>query len=82
MCYNATPFLWAFGHFILAWLWLDQALAAVPLVPKGGSEEVFARGKLRACRYFFECELPRSETWLKFVASSSDVAADAPSAIF
>ena len=25
---NATPYLQAFGHVVLAWLWLDVALAA------------------------------------------------------
>ncbi len=69
---NATPFLRAFGHLVVAWLWLDQALVAVrdPADP-------FCAGKLRACRYFFECELPKIAVWLAFVASCSDVAAAA-----
>ncbi|MBO9713284.1 acyl-CoA dehydrogenase [Sphingomonas sp.] len=72
---NATPFLHAFGHVVLAWLWLDQALAVT-------GDGDFAEGKRRACRFFFECELPRVAPLLAFVASGSDVAAGAPAGIF
>ncbi|MDT7834862.1 acyl-CoA dehydrogenase [Aquabacterium sp. OR-4] len=63
---NATPYLQAFGHVVLAWVWLDVALcvrrsaAAVP--------EAFAQGKLQACRYFYAYELPRVDAWLGVVA--------------
>lgn len=73
---NATPFLWAFGHVVVAWLWLDQATAVPPVL------DDFAEGKRRACRYFFECELPKVDALLAFVASGSDVASDAPVSIF
>jgi len=59
---NATPYLQAFGHVVLAWLWLDVALAA-------GAETDFARGKQAAARYFFAYELPKIEAWLAVVAS-------------
>lgn len=75
---NATPFLWAFGHVVVAWLWLDQAVAAATECPPGD----FVSGKLRACRYFFECELPKVDPLLALVASGSDVAAGAPTDIF
>jgi alkylation response protein AidB-like acyl-CoA dehydrogenase len=71
---NATPFLHAFGHVVLAWLWLEQAIAA------GGTD--LAEGTRRACRYFIECELPKAELLLDIVASRSDVAAKAPADIF
>jgi alkylation response protein AidB-like acyl-CoA dehydrogenase len=74
---NATAFLWAFGHVVVAWLWLDQAVAA-----NGLADRDLADGKLRACRYFFECELPKIDPQLALVASASDVASDAPSRIF
>jgi alkylation response protein AidB-like acyl-CoA dehydrogenase len=57
---NATPYLQAFGHVVLAWLWLDVGLAA-----KGTPHE---GGKLAAMRYFFAYELPRIEAWLAPVA--------------
>ncbi len=74
---NATAFLRAFGHVVVAWLWLDQAVAAAR-----GADRDFVEGKLRACRFFFECELPKVDALLAFVASASDVAADAPPRIF
>jgi alkylation response protein AidB-like acyl-CoA dehydrogenase len=74
---NATSFLWAFGHVVVAWLWLDQAVAAQDLADRD-----LADGKLRACRYFFECELPKIDPLLALVAAGSDVASGAPSRIF
>jgi alkylation response protein AidB-like acyl-CoA dehydrogenase len=74
---NATAFLWAFGHVVLGWLWLEQAVAAANLADRD-----LAEGKLRACRYFFECELPKVGALLALVASGSDVASGAPSRIF
>lgn len=59
----ATPFLMAFGHLVVAWIWLDVALAALPL-PR---TDVSA-GKLRACRYFYDVELPCAAAWLSPVA--------------
>lgn len=75
---NATPFLQAFGHVVVAWLWLDQAVAAAALV----EDRDLADGKLHACRFFFECELPKVDALLAFVASRSDVASAAPARIF
>jgi hypothetical protein len=59
---NAACYLDAFGHVIVAWLWLDQAVTATPGV--GGPEAAFYRGKLAACRYFYKWELPRIDRWL------------------
>jgi hypothetical protein len=79
---NATPFLQAFGHVVVAWLWLDQAVAAAAIAPSGPEDRDFADGKRHACRFFFECELPKVDPLLAFVASRSDVAAAAPERIF
>ena len=79
---NATPFLWAFGHVVVAWLWLDQAVAAARCEAKDEETSNFVEGKIRACRYFFEAELPKVEAWLSVVASRTDVAAAAPTEIF
>lgn len=67
---NATAFLRAFGHVVVAWLWLDQALAAVAT----GSGP-FHVGKVIACRFFFEFELPRVSHWLAAAASTSGLTA-------
>jgi len=58
---NATPYLQAFGHLVLAWLWLDVALAAV-------ANQAMAPGKRAAMRYFFAYELPKVDAWLGVVA--------------
>jgi butyryl-CoA dehydrogenase len=73
---NATPYLQAFGHLVLAWMWLDVALA-LP-VEHGGPElsddqQAFAQGKRAAMRYFFAYELPRIDAWLKVVAEREAV---------
>jgi HAMP domain-containing protein len=59
---NAACYLDAFGHVIVAWLWLDQAVRATRGLDIG--EPQFYRGKLAACRYFYKWELPRLDRWL------------------
>ncbi len=62
---NATPYLQAFGHVVLAWLWLDVALAA--------QASSLREGKLAAMRYFFAYELPKIDAWLGVVSSREAV---------
>jgi butyryl-CoA dehydrogenase len=50
---NASVYLEAAGHLVVAWLWLEQALAA------GGASSDFHDGKRQAARYFWHWELPR-----------------------
>jgi butyryl-CoA dehydrogenase len=64
---NATPYLQAFGHVVIAWMWLDVALAAQ------GADEPRRQGAQAACRYFFAYELPLAESWLKVVTSREPV---------
>ena len=63
---NATPYLQAFGHTVLAWVWLDVALCAHALAADHGASDL-VQGKLAACTYFFHYELPRIGAWLKVV---------------
>lgn len=74
---DATLFLRGFGHVVVAWLWLDQAIAAGSL-----KDAVLAEGKRRACRFFYEAELPQALTWLDIVGARGDAAAGAPLEIF
>ena len=62
---NATPYLQAFGHVVLAWLWLDVALAA-----RGHAQEA---GKTAALRYFMAYELPKIDAWLGVAARREPV---------
>lgn len=67
---NATTYMEAFGHVVVAWIWLSQALSAV------NKESDFYRGKLAACRYFFEYELPKTGPQLGFLKSQNTLLAD------
>ncbi|MDX2356421.1 acyl-CoA dehydrogenase [Dietzia sp. PP-33] len=53
---DATEYLEAAGHIVIAWIWLEQVLAL------GGraddDSDAFAAGKLRAATYFLQRELP------------------------
>jgi butyryl-CoA dehydrogenase len=60
---DASLYLEAFGHVVVAWLWLEQALRAARLLASGAADDDFLRGKLQACRYFFAYELPHAATW-------------------
>jgi hypothetical protein len=64
---NATPYLEAFGHVVLAWIWLEQSLAASRCFREKDSD--FFHGKWQACRYFFVHELPKVDAWLDPVAA-------------
>jgi len=75
---NASCYLDAFGHIVVAWLWLEQALAAVPRIP--GPEDEFYRGKLAACQYFFRWELPRIDRWLGLLSPVERTPLDAEDA--
>lgn len=72
---NATPYLQAFGHLVLAWVWLDLALAA-------GQGSDFAQGKQAACRYFYAYELPKIEAWLAVVSRREPLCKDMADAWF
>ncbi|MET8252279.1 acyl-CoA dehydrogenase [Micromonospora sp. NPDC005197] len=53
---NASVYLEAVGHVVIAWMWLEQVLALPP--QEGG--DAFHAGKRQAARYFFTAELPRT----------------------
>ncbi|MGH8493840.1 MAG: acyl-CoA dehydrogenase [Moraxellaceae bacterium] len=67
---NASIYLEAFGHMVLAWIWLEQAIVAC----KG--DEDFYRGKLAACRYFFEFELPKTAPQFALLSSLNTLVLD------
>ena len=67
---NATPYLQAFGHTVLAWLWLDVALACE------GRDDDFAQGKRAAMRYFLAYELPKAGPWLAVAAARNPTCRD------
>ena len=64
---NATPYLQAFGHTVLAWMWLDVALSVRQRFDAARADTDLLQGKLAACTYFFHYELPRIDAWLGVV---------------
>ena len=73
---NATPYLQACGHVVLAWIWLELGLAAkAGLASSTVSEDEAHRnaGLLAALRYFHIYELPKIGAWLAVVAAREPV---------
>jgi butyryl-CoA dehydrogenase len=64
---NATPYMQAFGHVVLGWIWLDVARSV--LAARDRLDPSFVAGKLAAARYFQRYELPRIGAWLSVVES-------------
>jgi butyryl-CoA dehydrogenase len=60
---NSAIYLEAFGHIVIAWIWLEQLLAA------DGRPGDFYDGKRAAARYFFRYELPRTAPQLDLLES-------------
>ena len=77
---NAVPYMQAFGHTVLAWIWLDVALTALA----HDSEQTLAQtqGKLRATSYFYRYELPKIGAWLAVVSAGDQTCAEMPEAAF
>ena len=64
---NAVPYLQAFGHTVLALVWLDVALA---VLRQGAAVSIAScQGKLRATAYFYHYELSKIGARLQVVAS-------------
>jgi butyryl-CoA dehydrogenase len=63
---NAVPYMQAFGHTVLAWIWLDVALKA--LEGDADQSNSATQGRLGATRFFFHYELPKIGAWLSVVA--------------
>ena len=70
---NATVYLDAFGHVVIAWIWLWQAVAAARALPTASeADAAFYRGKTSTCRYFFRFELPKVFAQFELVAALDD----------
>ncbi|WP_433791580.1 acyl-CoA dehydrogenase [Actinoplanes sp. CA-252034] len=67
---NATAYLDAAGHLVIAWMWLEQYRAAE------GGEGDFYEGKRLAARYFVTHELPRIGPMLDLLDSGDTLLRD------
>jgi len=80
---NAALFLDAFGHTVMAWVWLRQALAAQRGLAAGiAADTDFYHGKLMACRWFYRWELPKTRQWHELLRSLDDTTLTMPAASF
>jgi len=72
---NAVPYLQAFGHTVIAWIWLDVAQSAQGDAPA-------AVGRRAAARYFYRYELPKIGAWLQVVSRRDPTCAEVPEDAF
>jgi butyryl-CoA dehydrogenase len=72
---NAVPYMQAFGHTVIAWVWLQVAMAS-----QGEGDANL--GRRQACQFFFHYELPKISAWLNVVNSRDSTCADMPEAAF
>lgn len=70
MLADATAYLEATGHLVVAWLWLEQWLVA------DGKEGAFYAGKRAATAYFFGRELPKIAPMLDLLADGDRTTLD------
>jgi alkylation response protein AidB-like acyl-CoA dehydrogenase len=77
---NAVPYMQAFGHTVLAWIWLDVAQHALE---RAASKALPATvGRIGATDYFFNYELPKIGAWLNVVERRDPTCAVLPEEAF
>ena len=77
---NAVPYMQAFGHTVLAWIWLDVALASQNST---ATHSIAARAGIQgAAAYFYAYELPKITAWLAVVESRNLLCANLPEEAF
>ena len=64
---NAVPYMQAFGHTVLAWVWLDVAHRTLEV--DATQSNAATAGRVGAAAYFFHYELPKIGAWLNVVES-------------
>ena len=72
---DATAYLEAAGHVVVAWLWLDMEMAAT------GDGDFYA-GKRMAAEYFFTRELPKVDAMFDVLAAQDGLYLELNDAIF
>ncbi|GAA4339307.1 acyl-CoA dehydrogenase [Variovorax defluvii] len=77
---NAVPYMQAFGHLVLAWIWLDVADRALQADP--AKAQPATMGRVGAADYFFHYELPKIDAWLQVVERRDPTCAALPEEAF
>ncbi|KPY35018.1 Acyl-CoA dehydrogenase [Pseudomonas syringae pv. primulae] len=71
---NSALYLKAFGHTVIGWRWLEQAIRAEEGLSRGYAADVdFYKGKLQAARYFLTWEVPACHHELAILQARDDV---------
>lgn len=70
---NSALYLKVFGHTVIGWRWLEQAIRAEEGLAKGNAaDDAFYRGKLQAARYFLTWEVPGCHHELAILEARDD----------
>jgi alkylation response protein AidB-like acyl-CoA dehydrogenase len=71
---NSALYLKAFGHTVIGWRWLEQAIRAEEGLKRGAEADIeFYKGKLQAARYFLTWEVPACHHELAILQARDDV---------
>ncbi|NBB10950.1 acyl-CoA dehydrogenase [Pseudomonas sp. SLFW] len=71
---NSALYLKAFGHTVIGWRWLEQAIRAQEGLNKGQTADTdFYTGKLAAARFFLTWEVPACHHELAILQARDDV---------
>ena len=71
---DATEYLEAAGHIVIAWIWLEQVLALGARI--GDDADGFAAGKRQAAAYFLQRELPLVDAKFDLLAAGDRTTLD------
>ncbi|WP_426117845.1 acyl-CoA dehydrogenase [Pseudomonas sp. DSP3-2-2] len=70
---NSALYLKAFGHAVIGWRWLEQAIRAGQGLATGNAADAdFYKGKLQAARYFLTWEVPGCHHELAILEARDD----------
>ncbi|MCI0994059.1 acyl-CoA dehydrogenase [Pseudomonas corrugata] len=70
---NSALYLKVFGHMVIGWRWLEQAIRAEEGLAKGNAaDHDFYQGKLQAARYFLTWEIPGCHHELALLEARDD----------
>ena len=70
---NSALYLKVFGHTVIGWRWLEQAIRAEEGLAKGNAADAaFYKGKLQAARYFLTWEVPSCHHELAILEARDD----------
>ena len=70
---NSALYLKVFGHMVIGWRWLEQAIRAEEGLANGlAADAEFYRGKLQAARYFLTWEVPGCHQELSILERRDD----------